>query len=197
MRKIFFISSIFFFCLHFAFAQSKKEIKEYKIKSTTENTTETVDGKEVTYKSTYSAFNKNGETTEKTEYNPDGSIKRKETTKFDSKGNKIEETFYEVKDKKNDSEKPAVKNTKTTSKYNSNDNKIEEIEYDGAGKMLKKTIFSYNAYGDKTMEVVYDSGGKLLKKSVFTYDSKGLKVEKKTYDAANTVIETKKYVYGF
>ncbi|MEW6470102.1 MAG: hypothetical protein AB1458_14340 [Bacteroidota bacterium] len=177
-------------------AQSKKKIKMYKIKSTTETTTETIEGKEVTYKSVHSVFDKEGETTEKTEYRPDGSVKRKETKKFDGKGNVLEETFYEVKDNKGGTDKPGVKNTKKTYKYNSNDDVTEECEYDGA-KLLKKTVTSYNSNGDKSMEVTYDADGKLLKKSVFAYDKKGLKIEKKTYDANNNVIEVKKYTYQF
>jgi hypothetical protein len=182
------------------FAQSKKEIKANKIKNTTEYTTETISGKEVTYKSTYSVFDiKSGETLEKTEFGPDGSVKKKSTAKFDGKGNKIEETDYEVKeDKKPDDNSNLAKNTKTLSKFNSSNDKIEELVYDANGKLLKKTKTDYNANGDKILEVRFDGDSKLLKKEVYTYDSKkGLRIEHKTYDGNNVLLEGKKFVYGY
>src|ERR1043166_4842996 len=103
MKKILVSTCILLSAGTYCLGQSKKEIKANKIKSTTEYTTETISGKEVSYKSTYSVFDKDGNTIEKTEFGPDGSVKKKSTAKFDSKGNKIEETNFELKDdKKND-----------------------------------------------------------------------------------------------
>jgi|ERR1051326_4304161 hypothetical protein len=186
-----------FVCLA-AQAQSKKEIKTNKIKSTTEYTIQLVDGKEVNWKSCYMVFDKEGNTTEKTDFMQDGSVKKKNTAKFDSKGNKIEETNYVVKEDKKPDEKPEGKNTKTVSKYNSGNDKVEEVVMDAtSGKPLKKTQISYNSNGDKTTEVHFDGDNKLLKKEVYTYDKKGLKIEHKVYDGNNTLIEGKKYVYQF
>jgi hypothetical protein len=185
-----------------AFAQSRKQVKANKIKSVTENTIEKINGAETTYKSGYTAFDKDGNTIEKTDYAADGNVKRKQTFKFDSKGNKLEEINFDPilpdKNPKTDANKTDKRNVKFTYKYNVNDDKTEEVEIDGAtGKQIKKTQFSYNANGDKSMEVVYDENNVLAKKSVYTYDKKGLKIEKKTYDSVNNLIETKKYVYQY
>ena len=181
-----------------SFAQSKKEVKANKIKSTTEYTTEIIGGKEVTYKSSYSVFDKEGNTIEKQDFLPDGSLKKKNTAKYDGKGNKIEETNFVAKDDKpQDDPKPDAKNTKTVSKFNSANDKTEEIVYDAvSGKQLKKTQTSYTS-GNKMLEAVFDGDNKLTKKSVYTYDKKNLRVERKTYDGSNVLIEGKKLVYQF
>jgi hypothetical protein len=185
----------FAFSAQLCVAQSKKLIRLNKIKSATEHTTKMVDGKELSYKSTYWTFDtKTGETTEKTEFFPDGSVRKKSVTKYDSKENIIEETEFSVKDKTPDD---GSRNTKTTYKYNSSNDKTEEVQYDGSGKVLKRIVFSYNANGNKTMEVKYDGENKLLKKEVFTYDKKGLKLEHKIYDSENVLLETRKFTYGY
>lgn len=193
------LKRLLFICISFApvfiFAQSKKEVKNLKIKSCTETTTEYANGKELTFKNSYEEFDKNGNTTVLIEYNTDGSVKRKNTAKYDNNKNKIEETEFEKKTNKSLTE---TKNTKVAYKYNANNDKTEEINYDPAtGAIVKKIVFSYNASGKKTIEAVFDSENKLIKKSVYTYDKKGLKSEKKTFDANNQLLEVKKYTYAF
>ena len=163
-----------------AFAQSKKVIKNNKIKSITETVTETVNGKETTRKDSYTSYDKNANITAKEDYRKDGTLKHKETAKYDSNGNKLEETMYDAAETQLNPEK----NTKHVSKYNMDDNKTEELEYDASGKLVSKTQYSYNGKGEKILEVTFDALGKLIKKVVYTYDSKGLRVEKKEYDAA-------------
>lgn len=190
------IAALFLFTS--SFAQSKKEIKTNKIKSTTEFTTEIISGKEVTYKSSYSVFDKEGNTVEKQDFMPDGTLKKKSTAKYDGKGNKIEETNFVAKDDKSqDDPKPDSKNTRTVSKFNSAGDKTEEIVSDAiSGKQLKKTQTSYTG-GNKMLEVVFDTDNKLTKKSVYTYDKKNLRIERKTYDGNNVLVEGKKFVYQF
>lgn len=198
IRSVFLVPIIFISIC--SSAQSKKEVKANKIKSVTEYTTETIAGKEVTYKSQYSAFDKGGNTIEKTDFLPDGSVQKKVTAKFDGKGNKLEENEAILKeDKKPENPKKGdIKNTKTTAKYNSNNNKIEEVVTDAvSGKQIKKTQTSYNSNGDKTIEVGFDGENKLLQKEVFSYDKKGLRIEHKTYDGSNNLTEGKKFVYAF
>src|ERR1035437_3027061 len=77
------------------FSQNKKEIQRNTIKSTTESVTETVAGEEVTYKDTYSTFDKKGDVLEEIKYNHDGTIYKKVTTKYDNSKNKIEEIQYD------------------------------------------------------------------------------------------------------
>jgi len=175
------------------FSQSKKEVKNYKIKSLTEWITITENGKEIKYKDSFISWDKNGNITEKTDYNRDGTIKKKETAVFDSNGNKIGETLFDLKTPADKIDK----NEKFTYKYDMEDNKIEEVEYDGSGKVLTKKLSSYNSYNQKTVEVTYDGNGKITKKSVYLYNSKGLRVEKKDYNVTNILQSVKTYIYTF
>jgi hypothetical protein len=144
-------------------AQSKKDIRENKIGSETSTITLTENGKEVTYKDTYTVYDKNGNVTEQTEYNKEGTIKRKETNKYNANKDKTEEVVYDGKD-----------NTtrKTTYFYNSNGQKIGEIEYDGSGKIIKQSMITYNADGFKTEKKTYDANKKLISTKKFTYSTK-------------------------
>ena len=173
--------------------KEKKAIKTYGVKSVTENVTETINGKEITRKDSYTAYTKNADVTLNEEYRKDGSLKHKETAKYDSKGNKLEETSWDAAELTPNPEKYV----KHVSKFDSDDNKTEELEYDAAGKLISKNQYSYNSGGDKILEVAYDAAGKLTKKVVYIYNSKGLKVEKKEYDAANTMISDRKYTYEY
>ena len=178
-----------------SFAQSSKKVKNLRIKSTTEwVTVYSGDEKSEARKDTYIAFDKNGNTIEKIEYNRDGSIKNKETFKYDAAGNVLEETAFESKAEKNSKE---ANNKKVTYKYNSSNDKTEENVYDGDGKLIRKTVFTYNRNGDKSAEVIMDASGKIIKKMIYTYDGKGLKSERKTYNGDNQLESSKKYDYTF
>ena len=178
------------------FGQSKKEkkaIKTYGIKSVTENVTEIVNGKETTRKDSYTAYDKSANITTKEDYRKDGILKHRETTKYDSKGNKLEETIFDAAENQLNPEK----NVKHVCRYDKEDNKTEDLEYDGNGKVITKTQYSYNSNGDKILEVLLDASGKLTKKIVYIYNAKGLRVEKKEYDGTNTLISDRKYTYEF
>ena len=197
MRKFFFLIPILLMLSGVeASAQSKKEkkaIKTYGVKSVTENVSESINGKESTRKDSYTIYDKNANITLNEEYRKDGTLKHKETAKYDSKGNKLEETAWDAPEVTPNPEKYV----KHVSKFDSDDNKTEELEYDAAGKLVSKSQYSYNSNGDKVLEVVYDPGGKLIKRVVYLYNSKGLKVQKKEYDGANTLISDRKYTYEF
>src|SRR5438067_1668002 len=95
------VGAILFFSLFFgsAFSQNKKEkkgVKSHRIKTVTEMVTETENGKEVTRKDSYSAYDKDAHVLENENYRKDGTLKHKETAKYDSKGNKLEETLFDV-----------------------------------------------------------------------------------------------------
>ena len=177
-------------------AQTKKEkkiFKTFKVKSVTENVTEIINGKETTRKDSYTSFDKDANVISKEEYRKDGTLKHKETAKYDSNGNKLEETIFDAAETLLKTEK----NIKHITKYDSDDNKTEEQEYDASGKMIRKQQFSYNSNGDKILEVEYDGEGKLMKRTVYMYNSKGLRIEKKEYDGANTLLSDRKYQYQF
>jgi|ERR1035437_3820722 hypothetical protein len=143
------------------FSQKKKEIKLNKIKTTTESITETNAGKEVTYKDTYSSFDKNGNILEEIKYNSDGTIKKKTVTKYDNFKNKIEETEY-------DGNGNVVK--KQQCAYNSKGDKILEEEYDGNNKLTQKTVYIINSKGLRVEKRVYDSNNVLKKSYKITYE---------------------------
>jgi hypothetical protein len=176
-------------------AQSKKQIKEQKIKTCTEMTTLYEGGKETsTYKSGFRTFDKEGNTTEDTEFNTDGSVKRKEITKYSGK-NKVEEVVDQRGDKEADNAPKPYK--KLTYKYDGDGDKTEEVEYDAAGTVVKKTTYAYNKNKDKTFEMVYDGAGKLLKKTAYGYDGKGLKISKSIYGPGDVLLKMVKYTYGY
>src|SRR5574337_897378 len=115
-------------------AQSKKQIKELTIKSVTETVTKYRDGKETaTYKATYKTFDKDGNTTLDIQYNENGTVRKKQTTKYDGK-DKIEEVTEnnggDADDEDNDNNDAAKKYKKITWKYNSAGDKTEEVDYD-------------------------------------------------------------------
>lgn len=176
-------------------AQSKKQIKEMKIKSCTETTVLYIEGKEsATFKSAFSTFDKDGNTTEEIQYNQDGSVKRRESAKYAGK-NKTEE----VVDSRGEKDTEGNKNNyrKTTYKYNANGDKTEETDYDAAGNVVKRTTYAYTKSGDKQFEVIYDGSGKLVKKIVYGYDNKGLRTSKSTYGPGDVLQKMVKYTYGY
>lgn len=187
--------------LNASFAQGKKDIKKNKMKTITEFVTVIENGNEISYKAYYVVFNKNAEIIEEIEYSSNGTIKKKETTKYDVNGNKVEETCFQQKERKNtksSSEQIENVNVKTVYKYNAHNDKIEEDEIDLTNaKLIKKHILSYNNKGEKNSEETFNSENKMIKKETFTYNNKGLKVEKKTNTENNILENTKKYVYEF
>lgn len=177
-------------------AQSRKQIKELKIKSMTETTVLYKDGKESsTYKSEYKTFDKEGNTLTSIEYNQDGTVRHKEVSKYSGK-DKIEEITENGSGKSEDSDAPK-KYKKVTWKYNDKGDKTEEVEYDAAGAVSKKTVFTYNKLGDRATEIVYDAAGKVLKKTIYGYDAKGLRTEKKVYGPGDVLTRHVKYTYTY
>lgn len=195
MKRALFLLAVSFFFASAAFAQSKKQIKELKIKSVTEVSIIYKDGKEVSnYKSEYSTFDKEGNTTSQVEYNADGSVKRKETNKYAGK-EKVEEIIEHPGGNTDNS--PQKKYKKTTWKFNTAGDKTEEVEYDAAGNVTKKTTCAYNVKGERVFEMEYDGAGKLLKKTAYSYDKKGLRTEKKVYGPNDVLEKHVKYTYTY
>lgn len=144
-------------------AQSRKEIRENKIISETSFVTSNENGKEVTYKDSFTVFDKNGNISEQTEYNKEGGIKRKETNKYNANKDKIEEVVYDGKDQTT---------RKTMFLYNSNFQKTGEIEYDNSGNVIRQSMILYNAKGLKSEKKVFDANKKLIATKKYTYNTK-------------------------
>lgn len=187
-------------------AQSKKDIKTYKIKATTVNVTLYDAGKQTSsFKESYSSYDKEGYTLEDIEYYSDGSVKRKQTNTYDNTKdhNKTSEIVQKNDDPKKKSSKDDDDNSDDNSKYKkvtykyNNGNKVEEAYYDETGKLVRKTTYTYTSHNDKQLEIDYDSYNVITRKISYTYDNKGLKTEKKISDAKDVVTKVIKYTYTF
>ena len=170
------------------FGQTKKEAKKNNIKSTTTWITSYENDKEQNYKDSYEEFDKMGHTVLKIEYRKDGTIKKKETARYDNYNNKIEETEFDGDDQKF---------SRKTCKYNAFNDKTEEIEYNAAGEIIKTSAYTYNSNGDRSTEVITDGAGKLKKKNVYSFNSKHLKVERQSFNISNKLESLKKWSYDF
>ncbi|TND07633.1 MAG: hypothetical protein FD123_3185 [Bacteroidetes bacterium] len=191
-------AGILLFAFSPVLAQSKKEIKSYKIKTMIETVTSSNSGKETSYKAEYRAFDKEGNTTEHTEYNADGSIKRKELNKFNSKGDKVEEIIIDkTGGKLTVAEEDDGKYKHATYKYNNNGDETEDARYDQKGALIKKTVITYNSKNNKTSEITTDATGKTIRKITYAYDSKGLKTEKLVYGPGDQLLKKHKYSYTY
>ncbi len=185
MKKII-VLSICFLLVGSVWGQSKKEIKNNKIKSTTIWETKYEEGKPVTYKSSYQEYDRDGHCILNIEYSPTKVVLRKQTARYDANKNKIEETEFDLLKKKN---------TRRTSKFNAFKDKTEEVEYDNSGVILQKITYSYDGDGNRVMETVFDPLGKIIRKSLFAYNGQNLKVTKETVSGTNTPISGKKWEY--
>ena len=126
-------------------------------------------------------------------YGENGNISKKQTWKYDDKGNKIEDIQYEngkiifedtwkYDDKGNEIEYISYHNKgnrkivsmKTTSKYDDKGNKIESTYYeDQYGNIISK----YDDKGNRIEYIRYDRNGKIDIKETWKYDSQGNKME--------------------
>lgn len=164
--KIVIIFAITLFTNFYSYSQSKKDLKTNKVASETCYVTITENGKDITYKDSYTVYDKEGRVTEQTEFYKDGTVKHKEVNKYDSQKNKIEESVY---DAKTDAKGSTFK--KTSYVFNTNNDKVGETEYDANGKILKQSVITYDNKGLKIQKQTYSADKKLLsaKKYVYTY----------------------------
>src|SRR5690348_2185184 len=100
MRTKLFITIVFssLFLVHCsAIGQSRKDIKKFGIKSTTETVVEYVNGKEVSHIESIEKFDKEGNVIEDTEYNKDHTFKKKESRTYNKAGDVLQEIRYDEK----------------------------------------------------------------------------------------------------
>ena len=124
-------------------------------------------------------------------YNKDGTVFRKEVSKYDSQENKIEEITIGLADISSKT------NVKIVSKYDANGNKIQDLEYGLSGSLLRKQQFSYDRFNNKKTETVFDANGKITKKTTYKYNEDGLRIERKEFNEKNTLVTEKKITYTF
>lgn len=168
--------------------QSAKDVKENKVKSVITWQSDKDENPVRIYKDSFEAFDKNGNTTLKINYNADGSTERKVSFRYDKNQNKTEEIVY-----KGDNEIVSHK----VIVYNSLGKKTEERELSPSGELLKKTVFSYNASGEKSAETTTDAKGNLLKTTEYQYNSRKLKIQRITSNKAKVVESVKKWAYEY
>lgn len=143
-------------------SQSKKEIRDNKIKSTSIEKTEQKDGQSITYKEFYEEYDKNGNTILKIEYSKAGDIKNKSTYKYDNFGNVIEKTEYERK---------SGETTKTLTKYDAMGEKSEETETDNDGNILQKQTYKVDNKGLRQEAKEYNGKAELRWIKKYTYET--------------------------
>src|SRR6187455_606501 len=104
-------------------SQGKKTVKKYNLKSTTINTTEFVDGKELTHVESVEKYDKEGNVIEDIEYNKDGTFRKKEIRQFNKAGDITQESRYDEHD---------VLISKLVITYNDSGDKLSEQKTDGS-----------------------------------------------------------------
>jgi hypothetical protein len=143
-----------------AFAQSRKDIKESKVKTMTVYRSDFKTGKEVKNKESVSKFDENGNTLDEIKYENDGKFQEHFSYTYNSDNDKTSETEYDAAGK-------ATKVTKFT--YNTNGDKLSETEYDAAGKVTKISKYTYKGKL-KDEKSTYDSKNKMLSKKKCNYE---------------------------
>ncbi len=145
------------------FSQSKKQVKEFKIKSTTTwNANNNSSGTANPVKDTYEEFDKSGRTTLFIEYKADGTIKNKKTKVYNTSGDETEECKYDA----------AGITEKTVYTYNANGDKASETISDGKGTITKKILYTYDVKGLTLTKQTYNASNVLIsvKKYVYSYE---------------------------
>ena len=122
--------TLIFISLHFiSFSQSKKEVKQYKIKASAVSVME--NGKTINENKTI--FDSKGNEIEVTDYNKEGVIKSIHKFKYNSDGDEIEDEQYDANNKLVE---------KKITKYNMSGEKTEENYFDATGKPTKKHLYT-------------------------------------------------------
>ncbi|MFJ1383243.1 RHS repeat domain-containing protein [Capnocytophaga canimorsus] len=131
-------------------------------------------------------------------YYKEGNIYRKETWKYDDKGNEIENICYDKNgkiglkttlkydDKGNEIEyimyyENGKIDFKITSKYDDKGNKIERIGHNSKRGFLGKNTWEYDNQGNLTEEIDYNRNGKIDFKETREYNNQGNLIEKIRY----------------
>lgn len=156
MSKQWLLACLVFMVSLGSFAQSKKEVKKFHIKSVTEVDTE--NGKTINDGKT--TFNKDGLVIEKVIYNKEGAIKVIYRYKYNANHDEIEEAIYTGLN---------LLKEKTTKTYNALGEKVEEWLYDGNLKLVKKYTYTYNRQGLKVERKTFDATGQMIAVRKYNY----------------------------
>lgn len=124
------ISILFSLC---GYSQTKSQIKEKNIASTTVWKYDFSSGKELKIKESFTRFNAKGLVVEEIDYNKEGDQKERLEYKYDELKNKIEEKVFDKNDK-----------LLKTNKYIYKDElKMVKEVYNNKGKLVSKKVYVY------------------------------------------------------
>ena len=153
------ICILFLFICFTSFAQKRKEIKKFNIRSV--SCTETIAGK--TVNDTRELYDAEGNLITEFNYHKDGSLKSTIQYKYKNGKDLYEEvkydSLYHVAEKK-------------LYKYNALGYKTEELVTNKDGNILKTIKYLYNRNGLKSERRTYDAAGKLISTKKYTYNGK-------------------------
>lgn len=179
-------------CVFGLYAQSKKDIRRFRIASVTEVVTEYKNNApDTTYTHKIFRYDEDGEVILEQEFNKDGSLEYEIIRRY-VKGNEVEEieNFPEGRKKKD----PWYE--KREREFNAAGDELEEREYNRDGELVKREVYSYDAMGNKVEKQVYKKG-KPDGKTQYTLDKKGLRTAETQLDAEGNIEKTVAYSYEF
>jgi len=128
------------------------------------------------------SFNSKGSVIEKLWYNPNGTVKSKESFKYNDNGKMIEDSSSD---------------SKIIYKYDNKGNNIEENNYNWDGSLFRKVINIYDDKGNNIESNQYFPDGSLDSKYFFKYDNYKNEIEFNWYKGDGSLISSRTYKYEF
>jgi len=191
MKCLHFISFLLI-CFQLA-GQTKKQVRDYGIRSMTETHIEYNNGEEVRkFVKQKTIWDNNGNITLDEYYTKTGSLISRHT--YIWKGKKLVEEKQEVNQRKKEGEPNEFKHYVYL--YDGQ-RKIGRETFDKQGNLESKEVYNYNRFGDKIEEVVLNAKAEIITRTIFTYNSKGLRKERNKMDAGNITISRVIYEYTY
>ena len=117
-------------------------------------------------------YNEQGEPVERKNYDEEGNFLSRDVFTYDSKGGLSEQVSY------NENEEVISRTTFRSLE----DNAIEQCEYEGAGKLVSKTVAKFNEAGKEVSSVQTTPEGKLISGVTTTFDGHGNVLERQFKD---------------
>ncbi len=186
--RILILPIIMLIVTNFSFAQSRRTIREMKIRKVEIQQQEFKKDKFEQVRNSVSEYDKHGNLVKEIEYNSDSTFKTYETYAFDRNNHEIEHCTFD---------KFGKITQKTISKYDNLDDKREELIYNANNELQERVEFVYDNFGQKTEENSFNKEGILKEKTVFKYDRKGSLIERSIFDENQKLIYSRKYTYFY
>lgn len=169
-------------------AQSRRTVKDMKIKSVFIEQKELKKNELVITRLTNNVFDKQGNLISEIERNADSTYKKYDNYVFNKHSDVVEHQEYD---------KNGRLILKTISTYDNLKDKTEESTYDSTNTLIERVRFKYNNFGQKEEELTLYRDDKLKKKTIYKYDSHGSVVERSSYNEKGELIFCRKYTYQY